>query len=125
MDITVTNYKGGVGKTTTAIHLAAILQENGPTLLIDGDENRSASIWASAGKLPFQVARPNQSHKYVRECRHVVFDTKGRPEPQDMADLAEGCDLIVLPTSPKALDLDAVFTTVEVLQELKATTKCY
>ena len=37
MYITVTNYKGGVGKTTTAVHLAAYFQRLAPTLLIDGD----------------------------------------------------------------------------------------
>ena len=37
MIITVTSYKGGVGKTTTAIHLATYLQTLAPTLLIDGE----------------------------------------------------------------------------------------
>ena len=40
MIITVTSYKGGVGKTTTAIHLAAYLQTLAPTLLVDGDHGR-------------------------------------------------------------------------------------
>ena len=35
MYITVTHYKGGVAKTTTAVHLAAYLQQLAPTLLID------------------------------------------------------------------------------------------
>ena len=43
MFITVASYKGGVGKTTTAVHLAAYLQTLAATLLIDGDPNRSAT----------------------------------------------------------------------------------
>jgi len=58
MIITVTSYKGGVGKTTTAIHLAAYLQRLAPTLLVDGDAIRSATKWnqRSGDKgLPFKV----------------------------------------------------------------------
>jgi len=39
MIITVASFKGGQAKTTTAVHLAAILHEQTPTLLIDGDPN--------------------------------------------------------------------------------------
>ena len=53
MVITVASYKGGVGKSTTAIHLAAYLQKKSPTVLIDGDPNRSVCGWAVNGNLPF------------------------------------------------------------------------
>lgn len=55
--ITVTGYKGGVGKSTTAIHLATYLSDIGKTLLIDGDPNRSTVGWSRRGHqdLPFDV----------------------------------------------------------------------
>jgi chromosome partitioning protein len=43
----VVNSKGGVGKTTTAVHLATMLSRQEPTLLIDGDPQASAASWAA------------------------------------------------------------------------------
>ena len=43
MFVTVASYKGGVGKTTTAVHLAAYFQELAPTILIDGDPTHDIS----------------------------------------------------------------------------------
>jgi chromosome partitioning protein len=51
--LTITGYKGGVGKSTTAIHLATFLSEQGKTILVDGDQNRTALAWAARGSLPF------------------------------------------------------------------------
>ena len=42
----VVNTKGGVGKTTTAVHLATMLARTDRTLLIDGDPQASSASWA-------------------------------------------------------------------------------
>jgi chromosome partitioning protein len=118
MIVTVASFKGGVGKTTTAVHLACYLQRKAPTLLIDGDENRSATGWNERGALPFRVVDELQGVRYAREFEHIVIDTQARPSKDDLKLLAGGCDLLLLPTTPDSLSLEALLLTVGALREL-------
>lgn len=119
MIITTASFKGGVGKTTTAIHVAASLQIEKDTLLVDGDPNRSASRWSKRGTgLPFKVVGEQQAAKYARKYEHIVIDTQARPTEDDLQDLVDGCDLLILPTTPDVLSLDALLQSVSLLQSL-------
>lgn len=120
MYITVAGYKGGTGKTTTAVHLAALLHERAPTLLVDGDPNRSATVWARAKRLPFPVTDERQAMRQVRNYTHVVIDTKARPDEDDLTALAAGCDLLIVPTTVEALALDALLLLVRTLAKMEA-----
>lgn len=123
MIIAIASLKGGCSKTTTAIHLAAYLQGKAPTLLIDADKNRSALTWNREEKLPFKVISETAAPKYIKDYTHLVIDTQARPSPEDFRELSDGSDLMVLPTTPRALDLDALSQTVEVLQSTGAKFK--
>jgi chromosome partitioning protein len=120
MIVTVASFKGGVGKSTTAVHLAAYLHAKAPTLLIDGDPNRSVTGWSKRGALPFQVIDERQAARYARDYQHIVIDTQARPSREDLDALAGGCDLLVIPSTPDALALDALMLTAAALHELGA-----
>ena len=122
MIVTVASFKGGVSKSTTAIHLAAFLNARAPAILVDGDPNRSASNWSRRGVLPFRVIDDRSAARVIRDDApaHIVIDTPARPSRDDLEALAGGCDLLVIPTTPDAMSLDALMSTVEMLREIGA-----
>ena len=54
--IAVINQKGGTGKTTLALNLAAGLARRGPTAVIDADPQRSISQWIAMGGLLMRMS---------------------------------------------------------------------
>jgi chromosome partitioning protein len=114
--LTVTGYKGGVGKSTTAVHLAAFFAKRGETLLIDGDPNRTSVKWASRGSLPFKVVNEKESARHITGKKFVIIDTPARPNSEDLNELSSGCDLLILPTPPDILGLEALLETAENLR---------
>ena len=116
MIITITALKGGVGKTTTSIHIAAYLQEKAPTLLIDADRNRSALVWSREDKLPFTVASQAGATAIISKYTHIITDTQARPEQDELKDLVASSDLLIVPTTPNHLDIDTTIKTTELLE---------
>jgi len=119
--ITVTGYKGGIGKSTTAFHLASYFSDLGKTVLIDGDPNRTALKWAGRGgeSLPFTVADERQAMKIIPGMDYVIIDTPARPNSDDLKELAKGCDLLILPTSPDVVSLEPMLETARDVGEAK------
>ena len=119
--ICVASYKGGVGKTTTAIHLAAYLQMLAPTLLVDGDAIRASTKWAKRGGgngLPFMVTPIGQMARHVKNYAHIVIDTEANPSEDDFKEAAEGCDLLVIPAEPETTAKDGLVYTLAKLDAI-------
>lgn len=125
MRVAVVNTKGGVGKTTTAIHLATGLHRQGRTLLVDTDRQQSAVLWSQQEEhWPFPViARStNDVHRHLVELavsfEHVVIDTP----PGDLGVIRSAVmavDTVVVPVSPTGLDLNRMLPTFELLAEIE------
>lgn len=123
MIIAVTNLKGGVGKTTTAVALACAASASGEAVrLIDADAQGSATEWgylaADDGgvELPFAVEAGNQasiSRLKARDGEWVFIDC---PPTGKVADEAVGkADFVVVPTTPSEADMRQTWATIQTL----------
>jgi chromosome partitioning protein len=124
MTIAVVAQKGGAGKTTLAINLAAAADRAGEVaLIIDTDPQASACQWASwRGDRPPEVidsAPPRLAAKIAQArgqgATFIVIDT---PPHADAAasNAVEIADMVLIPCRPSAFDLAAIRTTGQLVK---------
>lgn len=117
----ITSEKGGVGKSTLAVHLAGAAHAQGHNvLLVDEDGRVGSSLrWAQrAGALPFPVvAADDVKPKKLAAFDLVLIDTEGRPRRKDLRQLAERADLILVPSGVSPLEVDATRELLDFLTE--------
>lgn len=125
MIISVQNQKGGVGKTTLAVHLSQALAMKGdPVLLIDADPQGSARDWAAArdSKPLFTVVgldRPTIHRDLpgmAENYSHVIID--GPPRVSELARSAiAASDLVLIPVQPSPYDVWSAQEIIDLYKE--------
>ena len=127
MIIGVLSQKGGVGKTTVALNLAAAIATSGSrVLVVDADPQGSALAWSSAreaeplfpvvgmAKPTLHRELPNLAANY----HFIVID--GAPRVNDLARSAIlASNLVLIPVQPSPYDIWASSETVRLIREAR------
>jgi chromosome partitioning protein len=119
--VVVSNIKGGVGKTTTSVYLAAAAVERGhePVVLVDADRQASSAEWLETRPIEgvTVIEAPSQrtlTRAMGRDDGLVVVDTP--PGDERLLQSAAGAaDAVVIPTRAGGVEFSPVLATLELI----------
>ena len=120
----LTNSKGGVGKTTIAVHLAAFLtRKKRKVVFIDADPQQSASTWIRELALPMELETISDAEEIIRRVAHFATDADDIviDGPAGLSETTRAIMLraekVFLPCGPSILDFRAASKAVQLLHE--------
>ena len=123
--VLVVNPKGGAGKTTLAVNLAAGLAHSGEGVCLwDLDRQHSALEWLKrrADSLP-PVARLDERDKAPRKTSFLVLDTPAATHGKRLGELLKDTDKVLVPIQPSLFDIAASSSFLKELSEEKKARK--
>lgn len=123
----VMNQKGGSGKTTLSMNLAAGLVQRWRTALVDLDPQASSVQWSSQGVISFPVPvktiRARWGSKELRQSfrafEHLVLDCPPSLETHSTRQALEVCDVALIPILPSPIDLWASLRLFQEVAEVR------
>jgi len=124
----VANQKGGTGKTTLSMNLAAGLSRRGRTLIIDADPQGSAGQWAglSTDERPFPVSVISVASNLAREVsrmrqdyQYLVIDCPPTLETGVAQSAMTISDKVFIPILPSPVDLWASVRLADAIDQVK------
>ncbi|ACK65341.1 Cobyrinic acid ac-diamide synthase [Rippkaea orientalis PCC 8801] len=120
--LAIVNGKGGVGKTTTAVNLAAVLAEKLEVLFVDADPQGSATWWTerSEAGMDFDLTAETNPEllgklREINDYELIIVDTPPALRSEALKAVITSADYLVLPTPPAPMDLTALIETVRTM----------
>ncbi len=123
--IAVANLKGGTGKTTVAVNIAAALAGRITVSVVDADAQGTATAYAEPGNLPIDVLPlplddERGANRWIERVLGIESDIVVIDCPPHVGTTTESAvaiaDLVLIPVFPSAADLIATMVAVDLVQ---------
>lgn len=126
--IAVTNQKGGTGKTTLSMNIAAGLAKRGRTLVVDADPQGSAGQWANIApsERPYPVSviviagnLTREINRFRQDYQFIVIDCPPTLETETTTQAMSVADIVLIPVLPSPVDLWASVRLANTIEKVK------